>query len=170
MQVKVLVGFTLISVSLGVVASMYDSSAMIFIAISLSLLLLAVLTGRKIAYLIHDSHVLKKKSRGEFSPTGLLSLWMLMFIIAVIIYTITMQLFFKLSSLVISSLLGKYLGLIASVLTIIGSYILFSTLADAKGDILLSSWGKRISRVENATKSMISATSKVMDTMEKFMS
>ena len=123
--------------------------------IGLAVFLISILSGRNIAHLLHDSKALKKRSGKVFSPSGMVSLWMLFFIIAVIMYTIASLLFFKSVGLFIGIIGSSYLGLVHSTLALLGSYALFSWLCSKHPKKLCSSWGKRMESMAGMGKGMM---------------
>ena len=155
MSTKKLLGGIAIAVGFGLIIPTFSATNIIPFTISVILLLVSILSGRKIAYLIHDSNVLKRKAKGKFSPAAMVSFWVLIFILMVIAYTIAFQIFFKSISFMIASFTGSYLGLLSSIIVISGAYALYRDIGDEKGDVLLSSWGKRISKMQKTAKSMV---------------
>ncbi len=152
MSAKGFAGLILIIAGFILIIPLFSLTQPLPFVISLLLLLLSVLSGRKIAYLVHDSKVLNKKLRRNFSPLRLISIWIFLFILMVMVYTISSQIFFKSLGLIFGVLKGSYTGMASSILVILGAYIFYREHGDSKGDILLSSWGRRIERFSNMAK------------------
>ena len=123
---------------------------------------MSVMTGRNIAFLMHDSAVLKRRSGRVFSPKGFVSIWMLLFITAVLIYTVTSTVFFKTIGLAIAGITLSYLGLIHSTSALTGSYLIFRYRSDAHPDRLYSSWGRRMERMAGMGKDLMEGGMEMM--------
>ncbi len=154
-MIKKILGVVMILIAVALFIITISGENMLHIAIASLLFLLSLLAGRNIAYLVHDSQVLKRRSRNFFSPNGMISMWMLFFIIMVIIYTISFQVFFKSISIFVAGISGSYMGIAYSIICLIGSYILFSYQSSLHPDKLYSSWGKRMERMSSGMGGMM---------------
>ncbi len=115
----------------------------------------SVLSGRNVAYLLHDSAALKRRTGNIFSPKGMISMWMFFFIVAIIMYTAMSALFFKSVGAVMAGISSSYTGLIYSTLALMAAYFVFKSASDKNPDRLYSSWGKRMEKMKDLGKNMI---------------
>ncbi len=148
----VVAGALILAIASAVLCIDVFSGSTLHSIIGVAVFLISILSGRNIAHLLHDSKVLKDRSRRVFSPSGMVSLWMFLFIMAVIMYTIASLLFFKSAGLFIGS---SYLGLVHSTLALLGSYALFSWSCSKHPEKLCSSWGKRMESMAGMGKGMM---------------
>ena len=141
-----------ISISLFFLDFISLSSILLYI-LSVITFLSSILAGKGMAYYIHDTKLAKERGM-KISPSMIIYLWLLMFIIFLISYSIAkiaLGLFIK---IILFPLGGKYLPIIYNILSIIASYILFSGLVYGKKKFL-TMWGKAAEFVEKAPKEMM---------------
>ncbi len=156
------VGAALLALSC-IVLSVDMLSTGVFLAfMALATFGMSVMTGRNIAFMMHDAAVLRWRSGRVFSPRGLVSIWMLLFITAVLIYTVTSTVFFKSIALVIAGLTFSFLGLVHSTSALVGSYLIFRYRSDAHPDRLYSSWGRRMERMDGMGKDFMKRGKDIM--------
>jgi hypothetical protein len=149
------VGAALLALSCFVLFMDMLSTGVFLASMALVTFAMSVMTGRNIAFLMHDSAVLKRRSGREFSPKGLISIWMLLFITAVLIYTVTSTVFFKSIALAIAGLTFSFLGLIHSTSALVGSYLIFRYHSDRHPDRFYSSWGRRMEKMAGMRKALM---------------
>ncbi len=130
--------------------------------LSIITFLSSILGGKSMAYHIHDTYLAKEKGM-KISPSMMIYLWLFMFIMFLIAYSIAKIVLGLFIKILLFPLGGKYLPIIYNTLGIIASYILFSGLAYGKKKFL-TIWGRAAEVMENAPKNMVK---KGVDTMKK---
>ncbi len=128
--------------------------------LSIIAFLSSILGGKSVAYHIHDTHLAKEKGM-KISPSMMIYLWLFMFILFLIAYSIAkiaLGLFIK---ILLFPLGGKYLPIIYNTLGIIASYILFSGVAYGKKKFL-TIWGRAAEVMAQAPKNMMHESTNAM--------
>ncbi len=118
----------------------------IFLAMAGITVLLAFLNGRKMAAIVHDSRVLKKRTGKKFSISAAMAIPALFFMIFVLFMSLASMLFFRAAGLIVSVAGSGISTFIYSVLFLVGFYVLFSHIYESYPDDLKSSWGKKIEK------------------------
>ncbi len=142
----------LISVFLFILDFISLKSILLYI-LSIIAFLSSLFGGKKIAYHVHDSHLARKRGM-KIAPSMAIYLWLLMFIIFLIAYSvakIALGLFIKLMLLPLG---GKYLPIIYNIIAIFASYLLFYGL-NVENEKFLTIWGKSAEMMENTPKNMM---------------
>ena len=133
----------------------YSRNYYISIILGLIVYTLSVLSGKNVAYLVHDSASLKRSTGKSFSPKAMISLWIFCLLMIILFYMILTSIFFNSIGFIVASIRSSYTGFIYSLLLFIGSYFVFKYYADRNMDKLYSSWGKGIKKLEKKGKGMI---------------
>ena len=156
-KIGLTIGIILISIATIVLLYNVYYSKNYYISILLAIIVytLSILSGKNIAYLVHDAVSLRRSTGKNFSPRAMISLWILCLLMVILFYMIITSIFFNSVGLIVASIRSSYAGFIYSLLMFIGAYLLFKYSADKNMDKLYSSWGRNIEKLEKKGKKMI---------------
>ncbi len=127
----------------------------------------SLLSGRKIAYLNHDSRILRERGKHVY-PTRGIFLWFSLWLLFLVVYSIFNIMFFKIGvSLFFSSLTGAYWGMGMMLTALIGSYLLFYSISQAHPDKLYTRWGKIAVTTSRATSYPLQKATQVMEEINR---
>ena len=156
-KIGLTIGIILISIAtiLLLYSIYYSKNYYISILLGIIVYTLSVLSGKNIAYLVHDAASLKKSTGKSFSPKAMISFWFFCLLMVILFYMIITSIFFNSIGFIVASIRSSYTGFIYSLLLFIGAYFLFKYLTDKNMDKLYSSWGKNIEKLEKKGKKMI---------------
>ncbi len=104
-------------------------------------LITSITTGKSLAYLMHDSNVIKKLGKNDF-PTKFFVVWLSIWFAFLIFYTVITIIFKIGSTSLISSFTGKFTGLITILFGLCGAYLFFKARSDEHPEKMYTRWGK----------------------------
>ena len=126
-------------------------------------LVIPILTGRKMAYYIHDFKLAKERGY-RASPMALVYIWLIFWLLFLLFYSAASLALSYTFKFLILQWGGTTTAILFSILLLLGSYLLFSGISSGKG--FVSSWGKRVERMNSGVGR---AKEKIMGEIEKYL-
>lgn len=153
MKIKTPVGAVILLSGLGLfIFDLLRLRSGILYLLAFMALVSSILTGKKIAAYLHDSH-LSRAQGFSTKPTSFVYLWLFFWLIFVVLYTLATVILSQSINLLISSFRGDYVGLFYSILFLLGSYLIFAGKYE-KMEKFLTGWGKTLERGKGIAKGL----------------
>ncbi|NPA75458.1 MAG: hypothetical protein GXO25_05200 [Euryarchaeota archaeon] len=130
---------------------MYSLNSYILYALSALAFFGSIMAGKKLAMYVHDLHLAKERGY-SLGPAMFIYMWLFMFVLFLILYTIAKVMMGYFVKLLFLPLGGAYLPLIYNPLALIALYLLFGGVY-AKKENFLTVWGKTSEDMHNMAKS-----------------
>ncbi len=168
MNGKIILGVILLGLGISLfVLDFIRLGSVILYILALLAFVSPILSGKKIAAYIHDSHLARQKKLNA-NPWSFIYLWLFLWLFFLLIYTLATLFLSESIKFLISSIKVDYIGFVYNLLFFFGSFYLFKGKYE-KSDNFLTMWGKMLEKGRKMGKGFVEDTMDRAKSFEKYL-